>query len=198
MTSASRPEGQHPPIAAPLGDVETERLELRRFRPDDLDGLAVLFAHREVWQFPYGRGFDREETRGFLEAQLHHWDACGFGLWLAVARETGGMLGYVGLSVPTFLPEILPSVEVGWRFDPAAWGHGYATEGARAALREAFTTLGLPEVCSLPQVDNPASVRVCERLGMRRERVVELPANERRGAVEAWVFERTEREWREA
>ena len=92
-------------------------------------------------------------------------------------------LGYLGLSVPTFLPEILPAVEVGWRLRPDAWGQGLATEGAGAALDEAFTTLGLDEVCSVPQADNPASIRVAERLGMRLDRQVEIPANERRGAA---------------
>ena len=61
----------------------------------------------------------RDETADFLDAQLGEWDACGFGCWIAVERGSGRILGYVGVSVPGFLPEILPAVEVGWRFDPA-------------------------------------------------------------------------------
>jgi RimJ/RimL family protein N-acetyltransferase len=68
------------------------------------------------------------------------------------------------------------------------WGRGYATEAATAALDEAFTTLGLDEVCSLPQVDNPASCRVADRLGLRRGREILLPANERRGEVVAVLY----------
>jgi RimJ/RimL family protein N-acetyltransferase len=177
-----------PPIAAPLGDVTTERLELRRFRSSDADELAPVFAQEEVWRYPYGRGMTRNETEAFVASQLAHWDEHGFGLWVAGERATGRTVGYAGLAVPTFLPEILPAVEVGWRFEPAVWGRGYATEAATAALDEAFTTLGLDEVCSLPQVDNPASCRVADRLGLRRGREVALPANERRGEVIAVIY----------
>src|SRR5690348_12752615 len=111
----SSPSRLHPPIRGPLGDVETERLRLSRFKPTDLDELARVFAKPEVWQFPFGRGFTREETEGFLERQLGLWEASGFGLWLATERASDRAIGFVGLSVPTFLPEILPAVEVGWR-----------------------------------------------------------------------------------
>ena len=97
--------------------------------------------------------------------------------------------------MPTFCPEILPAVEVGWRFDPAHWGRGLATEGAGAALREGFTTLGLPEICSLPQSANPRSSQVCERLGMVFRRTLECPATDRRGAVEARMYVMTDEEW---
>ena len=186
----------HQPIAAPLGDVTTERLVLRRFDRDDLDELSRVFESREVWEFPYGRGMTRAETASFLDAQVQHWDDFGFGCWVARMRENGSLLGYVGLSIPTFLPEILPAVEVGWRFAPTAWGNGYATEGATAALDEAFATLGLDSVCSLPQVDNPRSGRVAERLGMRLVRAVSIPADERRGEVVASHYEITREEWR--
>ncbi|MBK6705069.1 MAG: GNAT family N-acetyltransferase [Caulobacteraceae bacterium] len=95
------------------------------------------------------------------------WEECGFGCWIAIEKSTQRVIGYVGISVPHFLPEILPAVEVGWRFDPDIWGRGYATEGAAAALDEAFNTLGLDAVCSAPQSINPPSSRVCDRLGMR-------------------------------
>ena len=185
-----------PPIAAPLPDVDTERLHLRRFRADDLDGLAAVFAHREVWQFPYGRAFTRDDTAQFLNNQIREWDTCGFGCWIAVHRQTQAIIGYVGLSVPMFLPEILPAVEVGWRFDPTYWGQGFATEGARAALREAFDTLQLDEVTSVPQVDNPRSCHVCDRLGMRLSREVHLPANARRGAVTGALYLMSRDDWR--
>jgi len=185
----------HPPIAAPLGDVTTPRLSLLRFGRGDLDELAVAFSQPEVWEFPYGRALTRAETEAFLDAQMKHWKDCGFGCWAARERETGHLIGYVGLSVPTFLPEILPAVEVGWRVIPTAWGNGYATEGATAALDEAFTTLRLDSVCSLPQVDNPRSMRVAERLGMRLVRNAYVPANERRGAVTAALYEIDAGEW---
>ena len=188
-------EFPHPPIANPLGDVTTARLDLRRFDHGDLDELASVFTHPEVWHFPFGRAFDRAETQTFLDAQIAHWDACGFGCWVARDRAADRIIGYVGLSVPTFLPEILPAVEVGWRFAPAAWGNGYATEGATAALTEAFTTMGLLTVCSLPQSDNPRSCRVAARLGMTPTAEYVLPADARRGEITVVDFEIDRETW---
>jgi RimJ/RimL family protein N-acetyltransferase len=187
-----------PATAAPLGAVQTERLALRPFEPTDLDALTAVFAKPEVWQFPYGRAFTRSETEAFLTSQIEHWADCGYGLWLASLRATGAAIGYVGLAVPTFLPELLPTVEVGWRLDPDHWGRGFATEGARAALHEAFTTLGLAEVCSLPQSTNPPSARVCERIGMHFDRAIECPPTDRRGAVTAHLYRVTREQWAEA
>ncbi len=182
-------------IAAPLEDVETARLYLRRFQPDDLDRLERVFAKPEVWQFPYGRGLTRSETEAFLNAQIAGWRTNGFGCWLAIERESGRVVGYLGLSIPTLLPEVLPAVEVGWRLDPDVWGKGYATEGASAALRQGFERLGLGEICSIPQTGNPASSRVCERLGMRWDRTVQIPANEKRGPLSAEFFDLNRGDW---
>lgn len=184
-----------PPTAAPLGDILTERLELRRFRESDLDALATVFAKPEVWHFPYGRGLDRAETERFLTGMAESWDTHGFGCWMAIERRSGAVVGYLGLSVPIFLPEILPAVEVGWRLDPEHWGRGLATEGARAALREGFTTMGLDEITSVPQSGNASSSRVCERLGMHLEREVVIPANDRRGRLDGLLYTLRREDW---
>lgn len=171
-----------------MGTVETDRMTLRPFEPSDLDALALVFAKPEVWEYPHGGGFSRAQTGVFLERQLEHWEVCGFGCWLAVLRETGSVIGYVGLSIPLFLPAILPAVEVGWRFDPEVWGRGLASEGARAALDAGFGELGLDEICSLPEAANVRSVRVAERLGMTDLGTVAIPANERFAATTAEHF----------
>lgn len=189
------PQFLSPPVAAPLGAVTTERLLLRPFERSDLDALATVFADEAVWRFPYGRGFTRDETEGFLDRQLAHWDDCGFGLWLAVERATQAVVGFVGLSVPMFLPEVLPAVEVGWRFHPAWWGRGLASEGATAALAEGFTTLGLDEITSVPQDGNPASARVAERIGMRLDRKVVIPATPQRGELIGLLYLMSRDEW---
>src|SRR5262245_24137102 len=96
-----------PPVAAPLAERTTERLDLRRFAPSDRDELVELFAQREVWEFPYGRAFDAAETEEFLDRRIAEWDELGVGLWVARSRVDDRMIGYVGLSVPTCFPEIL-------------------------------------------------------------------------------------------
>lgn len=184
-----------PPTHGELPEVTTARLHLRRPQPADLDALAGVFEQEPVWHWPFRRGRTREETAAFLERTRRHWDTLGYGLWLVIDSAGDRVVGYAGLSVPTFLPEILPSVEVGWRLEPAVWGRGYATEAATAALDAAFSVLGLTEVCSLPEPGNLASVRVCERLGMRRDRIYAVAGTADRGPVEALQYLVGAAEW---
>jgi 3-dehydroquinate dehydratase/shikimate dehydrogenase len=79
------------------------------------------------------------------------------------------------LSNVPFEAPFTPAVEVGWRLARAAWGHGYATEGAHLALQYAFATLQLTRVVSFTAVDNWRSRHVMERLGMRFECAFDHP-----------------------
>lgn len=184
-----------PPLAEPLADVTTERLFLRRFLPGDAALLAPAFAKTDFWQFPYGRGFSLEETEAFVAARIAEWQDYGLSNWVAFERSSGRVIGYLGISVPHFLPEFLPTVEVGWRLDPDFWGEGLASEGAAAALDQAFGPLGLEKVCSAPQSENPRSVKVCERLGMVFGQTVTAEGNANRGPVEASLYWITREQW---
>lgn len=175
-------------VAKALGRVATGRLELAPVHETPVGELAALFAIPEVWEYPYGRGLDVDETADFLVATAAHWERERFGLWSVRLLEDRELVGYAGLSVPTFLPSVLPAVEVGWRFAPASWGRGYATEAASAAIEAGFSTLGLSEIVSVPQTDNIRSVAVCERLGMELDDTVEIPATDRRGAVRGSLY----------
>ena len=191
------PTSPAPVLAAPLGDRTTARLRLVRFSHDHIDEIARLFAKPEVWMFPYARGFNRAETERFVDNQIAEWETYGVACWLAFDRSTDNLIGYTGLSVPHFLPEVLPALEVGWRFDPDVWGRGYASEGAAAALDEAFQTLGLNEVVSVPQSENEPSWRVCERLGMEFDRLVIAEGNAMRGPVEARLYRISRSKWQQ-
>ena len=79
----------------------------------------------------------------------------------------------------------LEHVEVGWRLHPSAWGNGYATEGARAALTTAWSELGLDRVISLIDPANAPSIAVAERLGMTCEERVPHP--QRPGLLDVYV-----------
>jgi RimJ/RimL family protein N-acetyltransferase len=146
--------------------VETERLLLRPWSPADIDDLVTVFAKPEVWRHPFGRGLSRRESEEFLDRQLAHWTANSFGLWAAELKANGRLIGYIGLSIPGWLPQVLPAVEVGWRLHPLYWGGGLATEGGRASLRYGFETLELDRIISIFNPDNVASGRVMEKLGM--------------------------------
>jgi RimJ/RimL family protein N-acetyltransferase len=162
-----------------VAPVETERLSLRPFTPDDLDQLAAVFAVDAVWYFPFRRGLTRAETDGFLARTIGHYEHDGVGPWAAVPKASGDVVGYIGLSVPHFLPEVLPAVEVGWRLHPDWWGRGLATEGARAGIRFGFETLGLDRLISIYEPENVASGRVMDRLGFTLERATVGPRGEK-------------------
>jgi len=151
--------------------LETDRLLLRPWRPaEDLDALAAINADPAVmrWVTP-NRPLRREESADFLDRVVRHWDEHGFGLWALVPRlEPGaGCIGLAGLAIPSFLPAVLPTVEVGWRLASAAWGRGFATEAARASVAFGFERLGLQSIVSIVDARNARSLRVCEKLGMR-------------------------------
>ena len=115
------------------------------------------------------------ETAAFLAHWIAEQVTNGWSEWAVELKESRRLVGYVGLSEPHFLPEVMPTVEVGWRLDPEMWGRGLATEGARAALDEGFSHPELRGVVSIYQPENTASMRVMERLGMRFDRDTRHP-----------------------
>ncbi len=177
----------------PVDEVRTERLVLRRWRDDDLDDFAEMNSDPEVVRYLRdGTPRTREESAEQLAGFMRHWEEHGFGLWAAVLPETAEVIGFVGLAVPTFLPEVLPAVEAGWRLKRRHWGNGYATEGGGEALRFGFDDLGLDRIVSVRHRDNEASRRVMERLEMTLERETVHPVN---GAPLA-VHSVTKQTWR--
>lgn len=146
----------------------TERLLLRQWREDDRDPFAAMNADPEVMRhFP--SVLDREASDGVLDRLRAAVDEQGWGLWAVERLDTGQLLGFTGLSVPRHPLPFMPCVEVGWRLARSAWGHGFATEAAREALRVGFDELGLDEVVSFAVVGNTASRAVMERLGLTRD-----------------------------
>jgi len=162
--------------------IETERLLLRAWRPADADPFAALNADPEVTRYLRGP-MRRDESDELLARVRGHWQEHGFGLYAVEVKCSGAFAGFVGLAIPSFLPEVLPAVEVGWRLARAHWGNGYATEGARASLAHGFGELGLRQIISLIDPRNTASVRVAERLGMTRGRDRTHPVTRVRLAV---------------
>jgi RimJ/RimL family protein N-acetyltransferase len=151
--------------------IETERLLLRRLTMDDLDELSAIFAKPEVFWFPEKRGLTREETEEMLRDRfIARWDEQRFGHFAVIRKADQKMLGYTGLGVPYFLPEVLPAVELGYRFNPDAWGHGYATEASVASLEYGFETVGLERIIAIYHIENVRSGLVMQRLGMTIER----------------------------
>jgi RimJ/RimL family protein N-acetyltransferase len=185
----------HPAIAAPLSEVLTRRLSLRRLQRDDLDELAAVFADRAVWEFEYGRGMTPWETEAFLDRQMKLWAECGFGGCAVRERTHSDLTGVVGLAVPMFSHDLLPAVTVGWRFAPTTWRRGYATEAAAAVLDQAFTTMGLDRVGCVTNAENRRSIRVAERLGMSVITETSVPSDDGTRMVTAMLLQVHRNDW---
>lgn len=145
--------------------LTTDRLVLRPFEGADLDELAPIQAEPSFWWYPLRRVMTKEQTAEFLSRVIGRYESDGFGVEALIERASGKMIGWAGLAVPHFLPEILPAVEVGWRLAEAHRGRGLATEAGAAALRWGFTQGGLDRILSIYEPENVASGRVMERLG---------------------------------
>ena len=144
-------------------EVETARLRLRMFRPDDLDAMSEITRDPEVMRYiGHGRPLTREETRANLENIVARFRQRGFGRWALELKETGAVVGYCGLSAGN--AEV--GVELAYMLGRGAWGRGLALEAGRASLRYAFERLGVGAVAGLTMQDNRRSRRVLERLGM--------------------------------
>jgi RimJ/RimL family protein N-acetyltransferase len=149
--------------------LTTDRLTLRRWRDSDLEPFAALNADPEVMRYMRGP-LDRAESDAFVERIEARFDEHGFGLWAVEVRDRQEFIGFTGLAWQTYEAPFTPAVEVGWRLARAAWGQGYATEAARAALDHGFGPGDLAEIVSVTTVSNERSQAVMRRLGMTRNR----------------------------
>lgn len=147
--------------------LETSRLILRRWRDDDFAPFAEMCADKEVMEF-IGDGSVKsfDETRRSIIAFERAWDQLGYGLFAVELKETAHFVGFTGFAMPTFLPEIMPATEIGWRFSRAVWGDGIASEAAVAAMAFARESVGLTDIVSICQSGNVASKRIMQKLGM--------------------------------
>jgi RimJ/RimL family protein N-acetyltransferase len=158
-----------------MTQLETPRLLLRQFKESDLDLYAGMCADQEVMRYiGEGRALTRAESWRNMAGILGHWQLRGYGLWAIEEKVSGSLIGRAGF----FNPEGWPGFELGWLLSRQHWGHGFATEAARAALDFAFTRLDQPRVISLIRPGNHRSIRVAERIGEKYETTVYLSGAE--------------------
>ena len=149
--------------------IETPRLILREWIESDLEPFTQLCADERVREhFP--STLDREQSAEWATRIGDHFRQHGFGFWAVECRAGAPFIGYLGLNTVSFEAHFTPAVEIGWGFARQAWGQGYATEAARAALDFGFETLALAEIVSFTVPANVRSWALMERIGMRRDR----------------------------
>jgi RimJ/RimL family protein N-acetyltransferase len=147
--------------------IRTERLLLRRWRDTDRDPFAAMNLDPAVREHYQGLA-PREVSDAYVDRVVEHWNERGWGPWAVEIPGVSSFAGYVGLWPADYLPGG-PAVEVGWRLAHEQWGHGYATEAAREALRVGFEEIGLDEIVSFTVPQNERSRRVMERIGLMRD-----------------------------
>lgn len=150
--------------------IETERLILRPPQGGDFDAYAIASADPEVRRFLGGVVERPLAWRHFLQ-KAGAWPIQGFSMFSVIEKSSQSWVGLLG----PWYPEGWPGREVGWSLARHAWGKGYATEGAAAAMDFVFDVLGWDEVIHSIDSDNIASQKVAQRLGSCRRGSSRLP-----------------------
>jgi [ribosomal protein S5]-alanine N-acetyltransferase len=149
--------------------LETNRLRLRRFRESDVDAIFAIIGDDVAMQH-YPRMFNRSDAEEWVERNLRRYIEHGYGLFAVTLKDSGELIGDCGMVKQHLEDET--ALEVGYHFRRDQWGHGYATEAARACMELAFRDYGAEKVISLIRPENAPSRRVAERNGMKLERQI--------------------------
>lgn len=145
--------------------LETKRLYLRQYTPDDFESLYAILSD-PVTMAHYPRPYDAAGTKRWLDWSLNNYAAYGFGLWAVILKETGEFLGDCGLTIQHIDGEDLP--EIGYHIHRDHWRRGYAREAARAVRNWAFTHTEYPSLYSYMTAGNLASQATAASMGMRK------------------------------
>jgi RimJ/RimL family protein N-acetyltransferase len=144
---------------------------LRPWSESDWEPYAAICADAEVMRYlGTGATLSRDDTWRAIAGMIGHWALRGYGMWALESKASGALVGRAGFIDPPGWP----GFELGWTLAREHWGHGYATEAARAALACAFETLGRDRVIHLIRPGNAASIRVAGRIGAKPAGEVDL------------------------
>ncbi len=153
-----------------MAEIETARLRLRLYTLDDLDRLSVILSNPEVMKYsPRGsipKGKEKQVTGEIIKYFIEHWEKYGFGVWAAIEKTSGKLIGHCGLNC---LPNT-PDIEVLYRFDQSFWNQGIATEATKACLQYGFETVKLYKIIAIASPKHIASRRVMEKAGLKYEK----------------------------
>ncbi|HZU32431.1 MAG TPA: GNAT family N-acetyltransferase [Candidatus Angelobacter sp.] len=149
--------------------LETDRLLLRKFVPQDADALEKVLGDPVAMQY-YPAAFDRRAVEEWIQRNLERYQRDGFSLWAMELKSSGELIGDCGCA----LQEVdgRNEIEIGYHTRRDLWGNGYATEAAKACMEYAFTKLRAERVISMIRPENRQSRRVAEKNGLVCEKVV--------------------------
>ncbi len=143
--------------------LETERLLLRQFVPEDVDALAAVLSDAETMRY-YPAVLDRAGVAAWIERNRRRYADPGHGLWAMILISSGELIGDCGLSRQNV--DGIDEIEIGYHVRRDMWGRGYAPEAARACQEYGFDRLGANQLISLIRPENLPSRRVAEKTGL--------------------------------
>jgi|GEM_PF-209538 len=150
-------------IARKQCELTTDRLTMRPFRAEDGAMMYALNDDPEVLQYTGDVQFaDVAAASAFLR-DYDQYEKYSVGRLVVILKETGETLGWCGLKYHPAADEY----DIGYRLFKRHWGKGYATESAKAAMKYGFETLKLDRIIGRARAENPASINVFNKLGMR-------------------------------
>jgi len=144
--------------------IETDRLILRDWLPNDIAPFIALNQDPEVMEFLLPVTEKRVEE--MIEMFKNHITSYGYGLFACEVKDSSEFIGFVGLNIPSFTAHFTPCVEIGWRLARKAWYQGYATEAAKAVLESGFNRCHLDEIVAFCGRGNNRSRKVMEKIEM--------------------------------
>ena len=147
---------------------DTERLILRRWRDSDRDGYAAMNADPRVMEF-FPSLMTREQSDASADRIAALLDNRGFTFWAVEVRGGAPFIGFCGLAPVPPEMSVAPAIQIGWRLAAEHWGHGYATEAARAALDLGFRKFALHEIVSYTVPSNVRSRHVMDKIGLHHD-----------------------------
>jgi RimJ/RimL family protein N-acetyltransferase len=143
--------------------LETSRLMLREFVPEDADSLSRVLSDAETMRF-YPAPLDRAGVEAWIERNRRRYEKDGHGLWAMILKSSSELIGDCGITIQEV--EGLPYREIGYHVRRDCWGQGFAAEAAQACRDYGFIHLHAGQLISIMRPDNLPSRRVAEKNGM--------------------------------
>ncbi len=148
--------------------IETNRLVLRTWKDEDAEAFFRINQDPKVIEYLMG-SLTMEQVLEFMQKCNRGFEEKRFCLFAVELKSSHEMIGFIGLSEPSWESHFTPCVEIGWRLGSQYWGQGYATEGALAVLDYGFNVIGLNEIVSFCVSGNLRSISVMKKIGMKRD-----------------------------
>jgi len=145
--------------------IRTPRLAIRNWTLADLPAMAAINANPEVMRY-FPATQTEEETKGFIQRAQKSYEEHGYTYFAVDHLVDQKMIGFIGLAYQKYESPFTPATDIGWRLDPAYWGRGLATEGAKASLKYGLEELKLSKIISVAVKQNLPSIKVMEKIGL--------------------------------